>query len=372
VFLTSPFHPGSLPTMQSAYLLSAVNGAKGLSKTQLPLPVITHPWQVLVKVFAASVNPLDIMMSKGYGKEVIDTIKVVHNGICGSDIGNQPTVLGRDFAGEVVCVGREVKKLKIGDKVWGATFPSRPGSHQHFCLADQCSVSKMPERLDFVEASSIPYAGITAWSAIMQAGLSPATGRHSRVLLLGASGGVGGLATQVLVNQFECEVIGVAAIDSHAAVQSNGASAVLDYRQPNFEDQLYAHSPYDLVLDCAGQGDSIVPMCRFVRSGGKLVTLTSPFLHNTDTLGLIPGTVASIFSLVKSNLIPLSNGIPLHWAFFSPSNFALETLADLVSKHKLNPPKCTVFRFERIQEAYNLMSEGHSRGKIIIDMTDLK
>jgi len=335
--------------------------------------VITRPGQVLVKVKAASVNPLDVMMSRGYGREVLGNLRSVQSVLGGSDLGQNtfPLVLGRDFSGEVVSIGKGVTSVGVGDSVWGATFPSTQGSHQQHCLADQGSLATKPHNISHVEAASLPYAGLTAWAAITQAGsVNRELGQCSRVMVVGAGGGVGGIATQLLARYYQCEVVGVAAEDAHPAVTGNGAIIVLDYTHSDYQDQLAALPPLDLVLDCAGLGQAAAKLARLLRPGGRVVSLTSPVLANTDQAGLLAGTMLSLSSLAQMNCSTMSKGNLVTWGFFSPSTAALNKLSYLVEGNLLAPPVTTLYNFDNIEEAYMEVEKGHGRGKVVVEMTD--
>jgi len=361
-----------LPTLSQCCQLLSFNGPTSLSMVQAPPPAITQPGQVLVKVKAASVNPLDVMMSRGYGREVLGNLRSVQGVIGGSDqTCTFPLVLGRDFSGEVVSVGRGVSSVRVGDSVWGATFPSTQGSHQEYCLADQGSLATKPDDLSHVEAASLPYAGLTAWAAITQAGcVNREMGKLSRVLVLGAGGGVGGIATQLLARYYQCEVIAVAASDAHPAVAAQGASTLLDYTHSDYQAQLASLPPLDLVLDCAGLGRAALPLSRLLRPGGRVVSLTSPVLANTDQSGLLAGTVSSISSLANMNCSTLPKGNLFSWAFFIPSSSALDVFHNLVKEDLLVPSVSSVYKFSNIEESYREVEEGHSRGKVVLEMTD--
>jgi len=363
--------PRILPFLSRRYQLTSYDGPTSLSMVSAPLPAITLPGQVLVKVKAASVNPLDVMMSRGYGRKVLGSIKGMEGVILGSEESTFPLVLGRDFSGEVISVGHGVSRVKVGDSVWGATYPSTQGTHQDYCLADQDSVAIKPTNLGHVEAASIPFAGLTAWAAICQARcVSNMLGGFKRVLVVGAGGGVGSIATQVLVRHHKCEVVGVASKSEESIVKSYGASTVLDYGDPDYHEHLSALHPQDVVLDCAGLGEGATRLARVLRPGGSVVTLTSPVLSVTDKEGLLGGSVLALARLAMTNYSTVPRKNLVTWAFFMPSSSALQVMAELVEAKLLVPPATTVYKFDKIEEAYMQVDEGLSKGKVVVDMTD--
>ena len=183
-----------LPIVMKGWYLESFSGIGALNlRHDLKIPILTTPNDILVKVEASSVNPLDVMMTKGYGKTVIGNLR-------NSD---KDLILGRDFSGTVVDLGMNLSnEFKLGDEVWGATFPSSQGSHADFVTASSYSLSKKPKNLSHVQAASLPFTALTAWSSMMiSAGLSSEKQNRNtkfKVLVIGASGGVGTFAVQVL------------------------------------------------------------------------------------------------------------------------------------------------------------------------------
>ena len=108
------------------------------------------------------------MMCRGYGRQVLSSLRSLES--CSYEF---PRVLGRDFSGSVVAVGGDVRGVGVGDEVWGAIYPSQEGSHQDYCLASQNCLSLKPDSLSHVEAASLPYTALTAWSALSSLGLRP-------------------------------------------------------------------------------------------------------------------------------------------------------------------------------------------------------
>ena len=126
--------------------------------------------------------------SDGYGKVVFE--KLFHTSL--------PVILGRDFAGVVRAVGREVKDLKPGDEVMGVVPPqSGTGSHAQYVVVSSTMVVMKPSNLTMIEAASIPYAGLTAWAGLRGTGGLEEVSNNKQVLVMGAAGGIGSIATQL-------------------------------------------------------------------------------------------------------------------------------------------------------------------------------
>lgn len=138
---------------------------------QMRRPVIYNPTDLLVEVKAASMNPLDLLMIQGYGREIIDSLNVVTQSTkCKLSYDKFPLVLGRDFSGVVRSTGAAVTKFQVGDQIWGSLSPFKQGSHCKFLVASENELSLKPNNLSFEEAASIPYAALTAWSALFKFG----------------------------------------------------------------------------------------------------------------------------------------------------------------------------------------------------------
>ena len=157
-----------------------------------------------------------------------------------------PLTLGRDFSGVVVDTGMSPGSFNVGDQVWGTVFPTNSrGSHAEYVLASTTnSVGLKPKSLSHVEAASIPYAALTAWSGLdltgsLLAQASKETDAPS-VLVIGASGGVGTLAVQILkaATSGAAKVVATCQDDAFELVTDLGADVVLDYKSPQFEEQL--------------------------------------------------------------------------------------------------------------------------------------
>ncbi|CAN7937726.1 unnamed protein product [Ixodes hexagonus] len=160
----------ALPARMKAWQTHKFGGVDDVLLEEVRVPQLRSPRDVLVKIHAASVNPLDVAMIDGYGRNVIDVLRRVQHFPYSSD--RFPLILGRDFSGEVVAVGQGVKQFQAGDEacVWGATMAGHQGSHTEYITASSCVISKKPKVLSHLESAAIPYAGLTAWAAIRTVG----------------------------------------------------------------------------------------------------------------------------------------------------------------------------------------------------------
>ena len=286
---------------------------------------------MLVKVEASSVNPLDLMMTKGYGDRILSNLRA----------NNHSLVLGRDFSGTVVGTGMDAQKdFQIGDEVYGATFPSSQGSHTEFVTASKFSLARKPNNLSHLEAASLPFTALTAWSAMMvSAGMSSETQNKNpqyKVLVLGASGGVGTFAVQLL-KALNYSVVAVS--QDFEMVVKLGADVVLDYTAPSYKSDLQKLATFDVIFDFAGLENQSLQFMDLLRpwSNAKLVTLMSPLLRSTDQTGLIPGSLKTLATVLATNVqTALSkNGTSYRYGYFMPNPYALQTVTNLVEKGKV-------------------------------------
>jgi zinc-binding alcohol dehydrogenase family protein len=194
---------------------------KSLLDLALPEPV-PGPRDLLVEVHAVSVNPVDTKVRKGATPEP-----------------GQVRVLGWDAAGVVLSVGDQVKHFKPGDRVWYAGSIGRAGSNAEHQVVDERIVSLMPASLDFAQAAALPLTAITAWELLFdRLGVPRGGGQGQRLLVVGASGGVGSILTQLARRFTQLQVIGTASRPETVAwALGQGAHHVIDHHQP-LKDEL--------------------------------------------------------------------------------------------------------------------------------------
>jgi reticulon-4-interacting protein 1, mitochondrial len=236
-----------------------------------------------------------------------------------------PLTLGRDFTGIVVNKGCNINDLKLGDKVFGVVPVHRQGCHAEYVSVERSYVAQKPSNVTDLDASSVLYAGLTAWSGIFltaQLGgvcgmvSSGGGGKNKKVLVLGAAGGVGSIALQMLLAE-GAHVIATCSTDAVAMVQNLGIAHVIDYTDPSYIQNVVSAGPYDCILDCAGKGSShaIEIPWKF----GQYVTYSSPLLKNLDSFGFISGLIRNASNLIQDNVQSASsNRGSVKWGYFTP------------------------------------------------------
>lgn len=216
-----------------------------LARAELPTPEPGRG-EVRVAIHAIGVNPVDWKMRKRGPLRLAARMIRPLRGPRG------PIILGVDFAGEIEAVGRDVTELAVGQRVVGGTNFARGqhGSYADTVVVRADQVAPIPDAVSFEIAGALPVTGVTAWMALHEYRvISP--GR--RVLVLGASGGVGQLAVQLAKRTCHADLVaGVCSAANTAFVESLGADVAIDYKKADPLDQAARHGPFDVIVDCAG------------------------------------------------------------------------------------------------------------------------
>ncbi|XP_014288761.1 reticulon-4-interacting protein 1 homolog, mitochondrial [Halyomorpha halys] len=363
--LSEPLKPRS--ELMLAWQFQSFGGLDQLKLNNVILPQVKKPNDVLVKVHATSVNPLDVAMIGGYGNVVLDTLRQ-----CDFRMENKnvPLTTGRDFCGEVVSKSTNVRKdIKVGDLVYGAIPPHYQGSHASYLVIDDHLMIQKPSNIKDTEAASIPYTALTAWSALKISGdLAVSDPKTKKVLVLGASGGVGTAAVQML-KAWGCQVVATCGTDAVSLVSNMSPDIVIDYQQKEAMREIELSGKYDIILDASGNVNyvSYVPYLK-EWSNSKFITLKSPFLSNTDYYGLLGGLIKNASDLLKYNLSSnaLAKGCTVRWGFFAPLGIGMTEIGQLVKTGQLKPKIDSTFSFEEMPKAFKKVSEGHLRGKVVV------
>ncbi len=235
-----------------AITMHSFGGPDVLQTEEIPVPV-PMKGEVLIKVKAAGVNPVDYKIRSGdyFRKET-----------------RLPAVPGRDVSGTIEAVGGGETDLRVGDDVY-AFLASHSGGYAGFAIAWQNEVARKPASIDHIHAAAVPLAGVTAWQALFDHGRLQA---GQRVLIHGAAGGVGHFAVQ-FAKARDAVVIATAAREDIPLLKELGADQVIDYRREAFEDRT---RDIDLVVDLIA-GDTQRRSWRVLKDGGTLVsTLEQP------------------------------------------------------------------------------------------------
>ena len=228
-------------------------------------------------------------------------------------------------------------------------------------------IEKIPDNISLTDSASIPYAALTAWSAItVSGGIVPNQAHRMRVLVLGASGGVGTMLVQILAS-WGAEVAAVCSSDAFDLVSNLGAIEFYDYKDPETKELLTSYPGFDLIVDASGNNDSTYIKGLKEWRGASYVSLTPPLLKNIDNLGFITGSIKSLTEIIVDNAQSLSDGKFKKWAFYMPNPWALNDITKMIENNRLVAVVDKVFPFKDGHEAYKHILNGPIRGKTIIN-----
>jgi NADPH:quinone reductase-like Zn-dependent oxidoreductase len=275
--------------------------------------------EVLVKVQAAGVNPVDWKIRDGAGQRMGMTL---------------PIHLGGEITGTVEKVGDGVQHLKAGDAVFGII---KSGGFAEYAIAKASDMVPKPASLDFVNAAAVPLGALTAWQAMFDLA-KLASGQ--KILITSSSGGVGSLAVQ-LAKQKGAHVTGMASGRNEAFVRSLGVDEYVDYEKQAFEQVV---KDMDVVFDTVG-GDTFPKAFHSLKKGGFLVTSVA-----------FPKDEAQKFGVSAARVL------------CKPNAEELVAIRDLVDTGKLKPHVATVLPLAAVRQAFDLSAGGRTRGKIVLQI----
>jgi NADPH:quinone reductase-like Zn-dependent oxidoreductase len=280
--------------------------------------------QVLVQVHGSGLNPTD------WKHRAMSTF-----------LGPPPFTLGWDVSGVVAETGFGVTIFKPGDEVFGMLpYPYGVGAHAEYAVGPARAFAVKPTAIDHVQAGAIPFAGLTAWQALVDTAHLAA---GQRVLIHAAAGGVGHFAVQIAKAR-GAHVTGTASAVNHGLVRRLGADEVIDYRSEDFESVV---SKVDVVLDPVG-GNYPIRSLRTLRPGGVLVSLL-PFPPGARALAASLGVRAEVM-LVEAD------------------HAGMTALSDLVTAGELWPVVAGTFPMSQVAKAHEIGDTGHVAGKLVLTM----
>jgi NADPH:quinone reductase-like Zn-dependent oxidoreductase len=312
-----------------------------LEEVDKPVP---NENQVLVRVRAASVNPLDWHYMEGTPY----VVRMLGVGL----LKPKETRFGVDYAGTVEAIGKNVAEFKPGDEVFGG----KSGAFAEYvcALADRAIVLK-PANLTFEQAASVPIAGITALQGLRDKGKIQ---RGQTVLINGASGGVGTFAVQI-AKSLGADVTGVCSTRNLNLVRSIGADHVIDYTKQDFTR---SGQRYDLILDNVGT-QPLLGFTRALNPAGKYVLIGGGGLNEGRWVGPLARPV-------KMLLLSPFVSQPMGMMFAELNKKDLTFLADLMRAGKVTPVIDRSYPLSQLSDAISYLEQGHARGKVVITLNN--
>jgi NADPH:quinone reductase-like Zn-dependent oxidoreductase len=304
-----------------AATISDYNAANEI--TEIDKPVLRAD-SVLIKVHAASLNPIDNILRSGVMKDAMPL--------------TFPHIMGFDVAGEVIEVGKDVRTFEVGDAVFSRPNQEDAGAIAQYARVKASELALKPANLSYAQAASVPLAGLTAWQALLTKGHLK---KGDKVLIHAGSGGVGTFAIQI-AKHVGAYVATTVSTKNIKVVKTLGADKVIDYTEQRFEDEI---SDYDLVFDMIG-GDTLDRSFKVLKKGGTMISI-----KGQDDAGLAE-----------------KHGVRFETLWMEPDGAMLAELGTLLSKGIVKTVTDSTFALDEIDAAYAQLAKGHAVGKIVVEI----
>ena len=308
-----------------AIVIHAYGGPEVLKLEEVPRPQPKDD-EVLIRVVAASINPVDVGIREGYMAHMVEKMKL-------------PLIPGMDAAGMVEKTGSKVTKFRKGDPVFSFFTLEGQGGYAEFVTAKEDEVAVKPSAVNYAQAAAVGAAGSTAWEALVDAAQLRA---GQAVLIHGGSGGVGHLAVQIAKAR-GAKVFATGSSANQDFLKQIGADVAIDYTKTKFED---VAKDVDVVLDSVG-GDTLERSYGVVKKGGIIVTI----------MGMIKQAELDRRGIRGKSLICV------------PKAGVLDHLAELMEAKKLTPVVSQTYPLAEVANAQEQIATRHTRGKIALEVS---
>lgn len=313
---------------------------------EVPEPVC-GPSDVLIRVKAAAVNPVDTKLRRGFMRGVVRY--------------RMPWILGLDVSGVVEAVGERVTRFSPGDEVYASPTHRRPGCYAELTAIEEKAVARKPKNVSHEEAAGIPMAALTAWASLVDPGLQAG----QRVLVQAGAGGVGSISIQ-LAKHLGAHVAATCSTRNIALVESLGADEVIDYTTTRYEEVL---TDYDGVVDALG-GEERRRAIGILRRGGFVASLNSGMPEASKRFGPLLGPVAVVLDNASLTIgAYLTKRVRIVHVLRKCDGATLEKITTLVEEGVLKPIMDRVLPLEQLAEAHAYSETGRATGKIVIAVT---
>jgi len=315
------------PAMMKAVVVSEYGGPEVLKYQDAPKPEPKDD-EILVRVIAAAVNPVDTYVRQGmFGRHALD---------------NGPAILGYDIAGVVEKTGANAKRFKKGDALYSYLSVMRGGGYAEFAIAKESETALKPKNISFDEAAAVPLAATTAWQALID---SAKIDKGQTVLIHGGSGGVGSFAIQI-ARARGAKVIATASTAHQSLLKQLGVDQAIDYTTTKFEDVV---KDVDVVLNCV-RADALGRSYAVVKKGGIIVSITDEPDQTECAKHGIRGTRMGAH----------------------PDAKVLEELTKLIEAGKMKSIVSQTFPLVDASKAHQQIETHHTLGKIVLKVADEK
>lgn len=313
---------------------------------RITAPEQVRSGQVLVRVLATSVNPIDVKRSHGYGRRLLALM-----GAAGHE-----RVLGNDFAGRVEAVGKHVKGLYVGQLVFGVLPTGRRGAHRTQVSVSENLVRAVPAGISPIQACVLPYTFCTLWQAMRSLKLNERTAPGMRVLVHGGGGALGQLCIHLL-SGWGARVTAVASGRHAKRCRALGAQEVVDRHQQSLES---LPADFDVTLNFGAWEDDAALVRRLGPRALGHATTVHPVLGALDERGWLKGAWHLLTAWRRMQGL-MRERAPLarySWTIFKPDPRALDVLADLMAKGRIQLEVGVVLPFTKAPEAFDHVAQG--------------
>jgi NADPH:quinone reductase-like Zn-dependent oxidoreductase len=333
-----------------ALVLKRYGGLDQVAFADIPRPAL-KPDEILVRVHAVGLNPIDYMIPKGTFKPMLKF--------------QLPATLGSDLAGVVVEAGSRVTRFKPGDAVFASVFDLGTGTLAEFAIVPEHAAALKPANLDFVQAASIPMVGLTSWQALKERAKLKL---GQKVFIPAGSGGIGTFAIQ-LAKHLGAKVGTTTSTGNVELVKSLGADEVIDYKQREFEKVL---QNYDAVLGTV-RGDALEKSLRILKPKSNVVSLIGPpdvaFAHARG----MNFFMRFVIGLLSRKIIRRARKrrVEYSFLFMHPDGRQLAEIGELLKAGRIRPVIDKVFPFDQAKEALAYLEKGRAKGKVVVQIGEL-
>lgn len=333
--------------MMKAFIVKRYSKEEKLQLVELPIPAVKDN-EVLVQIYAASINQIDIKLKSGEFKLILPY--------------KFPLILGHDVAGIVTKTGSKVSRFKVGDEIFAQPAIYKIGSLAEYIAINETEVALKPKNISMEEAASIPLVGLTSWQVLIEkANLK----KGQKVFIQAGSGGVGTFAIQ-LAKHLGATVATTTSATNIGLVKSLGADIVIDYKKDDFETML---RDYDVVLN-SQDTKTLDKSLRILKPNGKIISISGP--PDTDFANQIgsPWFIKLIMKILSSGTKKKAKrlGVDYSFLFMRADGNQLTEIALLINAGIIKPVMDKVFPFEQTNDALAYVETGRSKGKVVVKL----
>lgn len=312
-----------------AMILKEFGGVENFAIEEIPQPQINEN-EVLIKVSAIGINPVDIKTRKG-------------SGMAAQFKGSQPIVLGWDVSGIITKAGKNIKDFMSGDEVFGTiNFPGVGNAYSEYVAAPANQIAKKPSNISHIQAAASTLSALTAWQALVDTGNIK---KGNKVLIHGATGGVGNFAIQI-AKYFDTYIVGTTSETGLRFAKELGADEVIDYKNQQFEE---ISNNFDLILDTIG-GENFIRSLKVLKPNGTII--------------LLPSNKSSEAQKEAQK----SNTNNYYHILMHSSGKDMDKIASMLKTGSIHAFVDKTFPFEQLPEAHKALENGKIKGKVVITL----